>query len=430
MEYFPISLGVLLFTALCYGQQGNFQPQPTNQNFQPMQPPNQNFQPMQPTNQNMQPMPATNQQPGQQVPGSDPQGAGVTLTPEQQSELMCAQVGRQAVSQCFQQNGGFDMMTVIALLSNGTQGQLPQNPNLVKQNLCQASGPIISCVFSGIARFNNSQQCSTIASYVRLEQETVGLLTGVQVMCGKGLMPKLTPCTQRLNFDLTQCITEVDLDLDLYSPRGARIEGAIIGDNQEIAKMFCDKRKDLYACQNRKLEQCEGANLLQELSGNDQRSIQSATDLLCQHVDEYVSGLVCFQRPSDEVNMCAATLITEMTSVTIKQIRDDLSIDDYFKEYCKVRISNLICDSKAWGDICKPVAVQLKTKYQCNLLPTRCKNEASIRDLYSRACAETNFPALQEASKGPDSDKKSGSSTVIARLAATSVSVILALMFI
>ena len=49
----------------------------------------------------------------------------------------CAAAGRVAVATCFQNNGGFRMDVVIALLSNGTQGQLPANSNQVKENLCR-----------------------------------------------------------------------------------------------------------------------------------------------------------------------------------------------------------------------------------------------------------------------------------------------------
>lgn len=102
-----------------------------------------------------------------------------------------------------------------------------------------AHSRIVACVFNSIRRFNGTDQCSTIAAYVRLEQETVGLLNGVQQMCGKGLMPKVTPCMQRLSFDMMQCFEEAGLNAELFSPRGSRMEGAIIGDNREIARMFC-----------------------------------------------------------------------------------------------------------------------------------------------------------------------------------------------
>ena len=54
-----------------------------------------------------------------------------------------------------------------------------------------------------------------------------------------GLMPKVTPCMQRLAYDMMQCYREVGLNPDMFSPRGSRMEGAIIGDNREVAKMFC-----------------------------------------------------------------------------------------------------------------------------------------------------------------------------------------------
>jgi len=61
----------------------------------------------------------------------------------------------------------------------------------------------------------------------------------VPVFATTGLMPKVTPCMQRLNYDMMQCVSEVGLNPDLYSGRGSRLEGAIIGDNRETARMFC-----------------------------------------------------------------------------------------------------------------------------------------------------------------------------------------------
>lgn len=122
----------------------NVQPGPVmNQNPPPIAVLNQNPQnPQNPqampgANQNRQPVAVTNQGgPNGMMPANqNPQFA--QLPPEAQSEITCAQAGRAAVSQCFQQNGGFQMVTVIALLSNGTQGMLPPNSEQVKQTLCQ-----------------------------------------------------------------------------------------------------------------------------------------------------------------------------------------------------------------------------------------------------------------------------------------------------
>ena len=56
--------------------------------------------------------------------------------PQNQQET-CAAAGRVAVATCFQNNGGFRMDIVIALLSNGTQGQLPANSAQLKDTLCR-----------------------------------------------------------------------------------------------------------------------------------------------------------------------------------------------------------------------------------------------------------------------------------------------------
>ena len=49
-----------------------------------------------------------------------------------------------------------------------------------------AQGNIIACVFSGVNSLRNSQQCPTMTAFVRLEQETVTLISELQQICGNG----------------------------------------------------------------------------------------------------------------------------------------------------------------------------------------------------------------------------------------------------
>ena len=49
----------------------------------------------------------------------------------------------------------------------------------------------------------------------------------------------------------------------------------------------------------------------------------------------YVSGLVCFQTPSEEVDRCANKLVTDITELTMKQIQKNLPIEMFFREYCQ-----------------------------------------------------------------------------------------------
>ncbi|KAK3577919.1 hypothetical protein CHS0354_015469 [Potamilus streckersoni] len=103
-----------------------------------------------------------------------------------QGQNACAQAGRNAVSRCFQSNGGFQMQNVIAVLSNGSQGSLPPNSDQVRKGICQGQSPIISCVFTSVNSLRTSDQCPSRNDFIRLEQETVGLITGLQTMCGSG----------------------------------------------------------------------------------------------------------------------------------------------------------------------------------------------------------------------------------------------------
>ena len=60
-----------------------------------------------------------------------------------------------------------------------------------------------------------------------------------------------------------------------------------------------------------------------------------------------------------------------------------------------------MCDSEAWGNKCEKAAVGLKREFQCNLLPAVCKNDTTIMDQYSSACAIPTFDrALRQDGNG------------------------------
>ena len=62
---------------------------------------------------------------------------------------------------------------------------------------------------------------------------------------------------------------------------------------------------------------------------------ESYITCVLSYVSVYVSGLVCFQTPSQEVESCANSMVSKMTEVTMKQIRDNLNVDDFMTEYCR-----------------------------------------------------------------------------------------------
>ena len=62
-----------------------------------------------------------------------------------------------------------------------------------------AQGNIIACVFSGVNSLRNSQQCPTMTAFVRLEQETVTLISELQQICGNGKSPHFITTTTNNN---------------------------------------------------------------------------------------------------------------------------------------------------------------------------------------------------------------------------------------
>ncbi|XP_052820402.1 uncharacterized protein LOC128246250 [Mya arenaria] len=312
----------------------------------------------------------------------------------------CAQMGRDAVTRCFQSNGGYQMQHVVAVLSNGTQGPIPRNVQQVKTGLCSLQGTIIACIFSAISNLRNTQTCPAVPEYIRLEQEAIELVSRLQQMCGNGPLPAPDMCHRSLFNNLKSCYTSAGLDGSLFSPNAtavsrtlgpSQIIGSIIGKDTKSADKFCRVKQQLYTCLNQKIERCPGASEILALSGYDVEAIRNGIDVVCHDVGIYLDGVKCFNNKTQEAAQCYNTMIQKVADLSAEQARINMPPGQYNSRYCQLRVQHMECDLSAWDSQCEKSVVGLKHEFECNLLPSSCKNDGMVQRRLQQTCAIARF---------------------------------------
>ncbi|KAL4221172.1 hypothetical protein ACF0H5_019436 [Mactra antiquata] len=271
---------------------------------------------------------------------------GMPSIPGTNTGGQCTSSGRDTIARCIQTNGGLTMQDLISVLSEGSQGgPLPRNSAQISSAVCRSQGTIIGCIFSGVSGLRSSTQCTTNnQEYVRLEQETVGIVSGIQQMCGKGPLPAPDACHRNLHTNLRQCYSKVGLDPELFTPNSTTVFrasgpsefiGAIIGEDAKTAGKFCRVKGKLFECMKQVIEKCSGAMEILALSGYEQEALQKGIDVLCHDVGVYVDGLRCFQNPSQQVQGCYNTLVSRLTELSAEQLRQSMPMNTFYNKYCQ-----------------------------------------------------------------------------------------------
>ncbi|KAK3577918.1 hypothetical protein CHS0354_015468 [Potamilus streckersoni] len=204
-------------------------------------------------------------------------------------------------------------------------------------------------------------------------------------------LPAPSPCMSELNNNMRQCYSQVGLNPDLFTPSGSQMTGAVIGENREIAGKFCRNRVNLFECMRKTLDSCPGAREIMSLSGYDHDSLEKGIDVLCHDVNVYVKGLVCFQNPSPQVQACVDTMVGRITDLTARQLQQPMPMDQFYNQFCQSRIQHMECDLGAWKGQCERAAIGLKNEFECNLLPSRCRRDATLQSKLQQTCAIQNF---------------------------------------
>ncbi|XP_052212646.1 uncharacterized protein LOC127831667 [Dreissena polymorpha] len=316
------------------------------------------------------------------------------------SAVACTNLGREAVSRCFETNSGFQMQYVLAVLSNGSQALMPRNAQQVVAGLCSSQGAITLCIESAMGNPRSSRTCWDFPEYKRLGLEILALESSLQQICGNGIIPKQEVCHRDLLNTMRTCYTNAGLDPALFSlnatsvtnaARPSQLIGTIIGNDAKSASKFCRVKEQLYTCLSKHVDNCPGADQILALSGYEHKTLKSGIDVICHDVNVYLDGLRCFNDKSPEVLGCFNTLVQKVTDLTTEQMRTNMPAAQYNSRYCQLRVEQLECDKSVLEKKCSNSAIGLKLEFECNVLPSTCKNDVIIQRRLQQTCALQSF---------------------------------------
>ncbi|XP_062594249.1 uncharacterized protein LOC134255753 [Saccostrea cucullata] len=330
----------------------------------------------------------------------------------------CMREVEQLSASCFQRSG-LSMLTIDAVLTNGTIAPLPPNSNIMdlRKTLCGIRAQIIQCIVPTTLNMRGKPPCTDSAEFNFAENQVVRRLTALQNACGAGVMPQANSCMRMLDRNMQQCYTTAGLSPSMFGSNETEIKGAIIGKDKKAAAKFCGVRSTLFSCMRNVIEGCEGANEYMLLTGYDHASMEASIDLLCGDIDVYVEGLVCFQKPSIAVQKCLDTMSANMVDLAARQIQQNLDMDAFFSEYCKVRVEHLSCDMGAWKQSCSKAGVGLKNEFECTMLPSTCQKDVTLQTvLKDNVCNTTAFYKEFRQPPGRGSGSTFSLSTVLGSL--------------
>ncbi|KAK3577917.1 hypothetical protein CHS0354_015467 [Potamilus streckersoni] len=201
-----------------------------------------------------------------------------------------------------------------------------------------------------------------------------------------------TPCLPDINNAMQICFSKVGLNPDLFDSYVTKFPDAVIGENEEMAHLFCRIRPRLFECLQRTPDDCPEAEYTMASNGFDRKSMEKATNILCLDVDLYIKGLNCFRNTTVQTDSCSDRTHDQDTNQIDRQHQMPMTEETGFQKLCIKRIQNLECRLRVWRDQCKHLnSVDLKNEIECSLLPARCIREPAIQTKLRDTCAMKNF---------------------------------------
>ncbi|XP_069115668.1 uncharacterized protein [Argopecten irradians] len=247
-----------------------------------------------------------------------------------------------------------------------TQGTVPagKDPNQMNATICKNHKAFENCGKNAIKKTTCKGRDLLIT-----EGTFANIFITIGAYCHDTSLPGA--CMLTLQSQFAKCFSEVGLDEAQYVGNVTAHKGALLGTTRESANRYCGKRKDLYVCMKKVMHQCPGAEQTMALTGFDIASMERAVNVLCNDIDEYLIGLKCFAKPTPQSVKCMEDMGNSITSLSQREMSRGLSLNNFFSTFCEVRIKHVQCDTSAWDD-CDPKAIELKRKFECHLIPTKC----------------------------------------------------------
>ncbi|XP_076085110.1 uncharacterized protein LOC143055940 [Mytilus galloprovincialis] len=314
----------------------------------------------------------------------------------------CTQEMLQIQTDCFSKNG-YTMDSFFHTLRNGSFSDTKQSSSLdgIKEQLCKKRQGILDCAIPAIIGKRDKPPCLDVHDYNFGQEMALKGLRIVQDVCETGLLPPSPICVPLVNREMQRCYTKVGFSPDMFISDDKDVEGAVIGKDMDAAQKFCGSRKQLYDCMRLVMKNCPQAEEYLMMSGHDQTAIEKSIDVLCDNKKVYVDGLNCFQTPSETVHNCIDVMSSQTLDLEARQMWKSMGKDDFLKEFCRIRVQHMECDTTAWKESCHEVTVGLKNEFQCAMLPGICHNITEIDDiLHNNVCRRQAFLQALRSSYG------------------------------
>ncbi|KAL3861977.1 hypothetical protein ACJMK2_007983 [Sinanodonta woodiana] len=264
---------------------------------------------------------------------------------------------------CAQKTFNIPMQTIMMVISN----QKPPpgiDAEATKKTVCSKWKSAEECGKNVIANSGCARN-----QILGVEAAFASIMIGIATSCGDTSIPGT--CLLTIQHDFGSCFSKVGLDQKTYVNNRTESAGALIGANKQDAEVYCSKKHDLFTCMQDILHKCPGADQTMAMTGFDIHAMERAVGILCNDIDEYLEGLNCFGTPTDQAMVCMNKMTSDITTLSTQQLTQKLDMDAFLSDFCSSRIRHVICDSKAWPS-CNPKAVDLKNKFECQLIPSKC----------------------------------------------------------
>ncbi|KAL3861978.1 hypothetical protein ACJMK2_007984 [Sinanodonta woodiana] len=216
-------------------------------------------------------------------------------------------------------------------------------------------------------------------------------------------------CAMSLQTNIKSCFQQYQVDPNIFLINITHDRRNFLGDIGQATNL-CSSRGKLFQCMSGLISGCSGAREALAYWGHQQSALQEAVDVICNDLNLYGKGLLCFQNGNVPVQQCVSTTVSKMNQLTNKQITNNLTSDKYFREFCQLRIDHLACDLNAWKPTCSQDVIGMKTEFECKLIQDQCWNlqVANIRDIcndqtYARNLRQSGNGGKSGAVGGNDS---------------------------
>ncbi|XP_060569818.1 uncharacterized protein LOC132728200 [Ruditapes philippinarum] len=128
-----------------------------------------------------------------------------------------------------------------------------------------------------------------------------------------------------------------------------------------------------------------------ERSGYDHEILTAGIDVLCHNVNEYLRSLKCFKETSSETKRCQSTIATNLRELEDGGRRQQMSTYQYETAKCQLKVQLMECDIGVWKNKCSDSVAGLKNEFECNVLPSSCKNNRNLQNSLQQTCAIQKF---------------------------------------